>query len=177
MVCDGSEDSLWLLLFFSLCICWCCCVVGPDGSPGPGGKALVNNSVEAHYQGSADSASDSTLIAGRQAGRASHQLSEPRPLLVCSCSSPSQPPKTKEPLKFSSTAAAGSVWSRFPPTGRVGEELVDTPGTQSRVLIGSFYYEPLTFLIRSSRGASSPAGVLGTADMDGSSSAGGRLCD
>lgn len=33
------------------------CVGGVDGlsgSPGPGGTALVNNSDEAHYQGSAD---------------------------------------------------------------------------------------------------------------------------
>lgn len=36
------------------CICSCCCRAGPDGSPGPGGTALVNNSDEAHYQGSAD---------------------------------------------------------------------------------------------------------------------------
>lgn len=37
-----------------LCICSCCCEARPDGSPSPGGTALVNNSVEAHYQGSAD---------------------------------------------------------------------------------------------------------------------------
>lgn len=29
-------------------------VDGLSGSPGPGGTALVNNSDEAHYQGSAD---------------------------------------------------------------------------------------------------------------------------
>lgn len=37
-----------------VCICSCCCVARPDGSPGPRGTALVNNSDEAHYQGSAD---------------------------------------------------------------------------------------------------------------------------
>ena len=40
-----------------VCVCACGCVGGVDGlsgSPGPGGTALVNNSDEAHYQGSAD---------------------------------------------------------------------------------------------------------------------------
>lgn len=36
------------------CICFCCCAARPDGSPRPGGTALVNNSDEAHYQSSAD---------------------------------------------------------------------------------------------------------------------------
>jgi len=38
-------------------VCACGCVEGVDGlsgSPGPGGTALVNNSDEAHYQGSGD---------------------------------------------------------------------------------------------------------------------------
>lgn len=53
-------------ILFSLheCVCvfvWVCCGGGSGGgadglcgSPGPGGTALVNNSDEAHYQGSAD---------------------------------------------------------------------------------------------------------------------------
>lgn len=46
----GSEDSVCV----HVCICCCCGVAGADGSPGPGGTALVNNSDEAHYQGSTD---------------------------------------------------------------------------------------------------------------------------
>lgn len=42
------------ILCVRVCICSCCGVAGPDGSPGPGGTALVNNSDEAHYQGSTD---------------------------------------------------------------------------------------------------------------------------
>lgn len=45
---------LCVCMFVSVCICSCCCGARPDGSPGPGGTALVNNSDEAHYQGSAD---------------------------------------------------------------------------------------------------------------------------
>lgn len=53
----GSEDSsvcIFVCVCVHVCICSCCCIARPDGSPGPGGTALVNNSDEAHYQGSAD---------------------------------------------------------------------------------------------------------------------------
>lgn len=54
------------LAFMCLCVCerdgecvsecmrMCVCVDGLSGRLGPGGITLVNNSDEAHYQGSAD---------------------------------------------------------------------------------------------------------------------------
>lgn len=54
-----------------------------------------------------------------------------------------------------------------------GDEPIDTIRTESCVLTAEApaarsYYEPLTFLIRSSRGGFSPVEVLGTTETDGS---------
>lgn len=65
-VIANVSASLSPLFFMSASACACGCVVvvavevvlwgadGLSGSLGPGGTALVNNSDEAHYQGSAD---------------------------------------------------------------------------------------------------------------------------
>jgi len=81
-------DLKILIVCVRVCVCVCVHLVlllysRPDGSPGPGGTALVNNSDEAHYQGSADlSLYDSTLIAGRMCLSDTLKVTPPP---VCSC--------------------------------------------------------------------------------------------
>lgn len=58
-VCVDVYDCISLPLpCIGVCVCVHVGVLGGvdglSGSPGPGGTALVNNSDEAHYQGSAD---------------------------------------------------------------------------------------------------------------------------